>query len=124
MPALTQACAPPCPAPLPLPLRFLPEEVAAAEELSLAAEALVGEGAAAVCASDTLSVPGPLQDGEEKLVHDGLVAACTTDDHGGDVPHSAHHTPTPLPILLPLLPLLLQLILLPRCDGARVCSAD
>lgn len=58
-----------------------PEKVGSAEEFSLAAEALVGEGTAAVGAADTLGVPRPLQHRHQELARDGLLAAVTTHYH-------------------------------------------
>ena len=58
-----------------------PEEVVPAEELALAAEALVGEVAPAVVAPHAFCMPRALQHVEQELVQDGLSAARAFNDH-------------------------------------------
>lgn len=58
-----------------------PEEVIFAEDLAVPAEALISKGGPTVAASDTLSVPGLVEDSQEELASDGLIAQGTTDDH-------------------------------------------
>lgn len=61
--------------------RFLPEEVVPAEELPLAREALVRQVGVTVEAAYALRVPRPLQDVQQELVQDGLVAARARYQH-------------------------------------------
>lgn len=60
---------------------YLPKKICAAEELSLPTETLIGERGVTVEAPDTVRVPRPLQDVQQELVQDRLVAARAGNQH-------------------------------------------
>ena len=65
---------------------YLLEEIIATVNLSIAREALLGELAFAFTTLDTLRVPGPIENVEEKSIQNGQVTACTLNHLHG------HHT--------------------------------
>lgn len=64
--------------------RHAPEEIVATVQLRLAAEALVGERLEAFAAADAVRMPGALENVEQELVEDGLVAAGAGVSHPAD----------------------------------------